>query len=353
MRLLVIRTSAMGDVALTLPALRAVMNRYPEAEIVMLTRQSFAPFFNSTGRLTVFGADLNKRHSGFEGIIRLFIDLSATGRFDHVIDLHDVLRSKILRFLFLLNGVPVSVIDKGRGAKRELLSGKNRMPLKHTVERYIDTFSKAGFPADPVPGPWLMPADDPLKISGLPENAPGIISIGVAPYAKHPLKMWPEKYMRDLLSMISGKFNVRFFFFGGKEEAVQLESLASEFSGSLNTAGKLDLASEILLMSRLDLMIAMDSSNMHMASLTGIKVISIWGATDPLTGFGAWEQPDQFSISIPFSELTCRPCTVFGKGECRRGDLACMNHLTPEVVFNKMEALFDNISRDKGNPKVY
>ena len=92
-------------------------------------------------------------------------------------------------------------------------------------------------------------------------------------------------------------------------------------------------------MSRLDLMIAMDSSNMHMAALTGTKVISIWGGTDPLTGFGAWMQPDDYSIRIPVDELTCRPCTIYGKGECKRGDFACMNWLTPEIVFRKIEKI--------------
>lgn len=83
-------------------------------------------------------------------------------------------------------------------------------------------------------------------------------------------------------------------------------------------------------------MISMDSSNMHMAALSGTKVISIWGGTDPLTGFGAWQQPDEYSIRIPVEELTCRPCTVYGKGTCRRGDFACMEWLTPEMVFEKL-----------------
>ena len=92
-------------------------------------------------------------------------------------------------------------------------------------------------------------------------------------------------------------------------------------------------------MSKLDLMIAMDSSNMHMAALVGTKVISIWGGTDPFSGFSAWMQPDIFSVRIPIDELTCRPCTIYGKGECRRGDFACMNWLTPEKVFKKIEKL--------------
>ena len=337
----------MGDVALTLPALRAVMSQYPEVEIVMLTRPAFSPFFNSTDKLVVFGADLNRRHSGISGILRLFRDLAATGRFDMVVDLHDVLRSKILRFLFRVSGVPVTVIDKGRKEKRAVIAGRSRMILKHSVERYLDTFLRSGLPAEPVPGPWIIPAEGPLSKSGLPELVSGVINIGVAPLAKHALKMWPENYMVDLLTRISGQFKVRFFLFGGQEDAIKLDSLAKKIPGSSNTAGKLDLRSELLLMNRLDVMIAMDSSNMHMASLTGTKVISVWGATDPRMGFGAWGQPAHYSIMIPDSELTCRPCTVFGKGECRRKDLACLNHLTPDIVFRKIERTLAGIAENK------
>jgi len=73
-----------------------------------------------------------------------------------------------------------------------------------------------------------------------------------------------------------------------------------------------------------------------MAALVGTKVISIWGTTDPLTGFGAWMQPEEYIVSIPVEELTCRPCTVYGKGECWRGDHACMEWLTPKLVYDRI-----------------
>jgi len=143
--------------------------------------------------------------------------------------------------------------------------------------------------------------------------------------------------MIRLLNMISDKRNVKFFLFGGGEESDLLDKFIKKVKGCTNLAGKLSLEKEIDVISRLDFMIAMDSSNMHMAALTGIKVISIWGGTDPLNGFGAWMQPEEYSIKISVDELTCRPCTIYGKGECRRGDLACMNWLTPEIVFSNIQ----------------
>jgi ADP-heptose:LPS heptosyltransferase len=339
MRLLIIRTSAMGDVALTTPVLRAVSLQYPDLEMVLLTRPAFKPFFHLINGLNLFSIDLKFRHKGFPGLIRLFRDLSSTGKFDIVIDLHDVLRSQVLRSLFRLKGVQFFVIDKGRGEKREVITGKKKTRVRHTVERYSDTFTKAGFPVKLTEGPWIVPSPDALsKIASL-TAAGDVLNIGVAPYARHKLKMWPEEYMLRLLKMISEKHRVKFFLFGGEEESQRLNNFQEKLSNSHNTAGKLNLDEEMALMSRLDLMIAMDSSNMHMAALLAVKVVSIWGGTDPLCGFGAWQQPEEYSISIPNDQLTCHPCTVFGTGECRRGDLACMNWLTPEIVFKRINRL--------------
>ena len=339
MRLLVIRTSAMGDVALITPVLAGLRKQYPHIELVLLTRPAFKTFFTSIEGLQLFFPDLKNRHKGFPGLIRLFRDVRRQGKIDYIIDLHDVLRSKILRELFRLSGVPVAVIDKGRGEKKSVINGRKRRRLKHSVERYCDVFLRAGFPVIPSEGPWIIPSPEAITKAGLLTPDCGELNIGVAPYAKHNLKMWPDKYMVKLLSLISEKHKTKFWLFGGTEESERLTSFQTKVPGSFNTVGKLNLDEELALMSKLDLMIAMDSSNMHMAALVGTKVISIWGGTDPLSGFGAWMQPENFSVSIPVDELTCRPCTTYGKGDCRRGDLACMNWLTPEIVLQKIEKL--------------
>ena len=339
MRLLVIRTSAMGDVALTNPVLLAIRRQYPAIEVVMLTRPAFGPFFTSIEGLRLFYPDFKERHKGLIGIFRLYRDIIRQEKIDRVIDLHAVLRSKLLSLFFRLSGVPVLVIDKGRREKRRLVSGKDKRQLKHSVDRYCDTFAKAGFPVYPEKGPFMVPSRSALtKISTL-MGSEDELNIGVAPFARHKLKMWPEDNMSLLLKMIYDNHKCRFWLFGGKEDSEKLKAFQTRVPGSVNLEGTLSLEEELALMSKLDLMIAMDSSNMHMAALTGIKVISIWGGTDPLSGFGAWMQNESFSIRIPVDELTCRPCTVYGKGECKRGDFACMNWLTPEKVFERIKKL--------------
>jgi ADP-heptose:LPS heptosyltransferase len=346
MRLLVIRTSAMGDVALTTPVLIGMRQQYPDIELVLLTRPAFKSFFNNVNGVSLFFPDLKKRHKGLFGILRLYRDIVREKEIDCVIDLHDVLRSKILRFIFKLSGVPVWVIDKGRKEKRLVISGKEKVQLKHSVNRYCDVFEKAGFSVKPAEGICIVPSSDSLKVTDTMIENSGELNIGVAPYAKHKLKMWPEEYMIKLLVMISEKHKCRFWLFGGFEDSEKLASFQKQIPGSINLSGRLNLDEELALMSKLNFMIAMDSSNMHMAALTGTKVISIWGGTDPLSGFGAWMQPKEYFISIPVDQLTCRPCTTFGKGECKRGDFACMVWLTPEIVFERIRkaGILDKLS---------
>ncbi|MGD0341117.1 MAG: glycosyltransferase family 9 protein [Bacteroidales bacterium] len=335
MHLLVIRTSAMGDVALLTPVIMGMTKQYPDVEITLVTRKTFESFFYSFTGVKFFFPDFSRNHRGIRGIFRMHSDLKKIHA-DCVIDLHDVLRSKILRQLFRLSGLPVFVINKGRSDKRNVINGKRKTGLKHSVIRYCDVFAKAGYSVVPADVPCILPTTNGIsEISGLYMNT-GEFNIGVAPYARHKLKMWPEENMQKLLGMISARLKVKIWLFGGHEELERLKNFQKQVSGSFLVAGNLSLEGELALMSRLDLMISMDSSNMHLAALEGIRVISIWGGTDPLTGFGAWKQPENMAIRIPPEELSCRPCTIFGKGECRRGDLACMKWLTPERVFQKV-----------------
>lgn len=338
MRLLVIRNSAMGDVVLTVPVLSALRKKYPEAGIIMVTNKAFLPFFRSVEGLQFFHPDFIGRHNGFTGIFRLYRDLKKQVSPDAIIDLHDVLRSKILRFLFRFSGVSNSVIDKGRKEKKDLIKGRKKIFLKHTVERYCDAFRKAGYPVEAAKDKFFMPSPEALAKTGSIIPQGNILNFGVAPFAKHNLKMWPEEYMIRLLQLVAENHSCRFWLFGGNEEAERIKAIHERIPGSEIASGTMNLEEELALMSRLDLMISMDSSNMHMAALAGTKVISIWGGTDPMAGFGAWMQPDSYSIRIPVEELDCRPCTIYGKGKTRTG-FACMLRLTPETVYARMMAL--------------
>jgi ADP-heptose:LPS heptosyltransferase len=101
-------------------------------------------------------------------------------------------------------------------------------------------------------------------------------------------------------------------------------------------AGKISMEAELALMSQLDVMLSMDSANMHLASLVNIPVISIWGATHPYAGFKGWNQPIENCVQV---DLECRPCSVFGNKKCFRGDYACLVRIEPEQLIKKIQTL--------------
>ncbi len=326
MRLLIFRLSAMGDVALTVPALRAVLEPHAEISATLVTRKAFAPFFEGIPRLKLYTPDL-KNYRGLSGLRRLYREIRRQGTYDAVIDLHDVLRTKVLRFFFRRAGLPVYVIDKGRKEKRALVKGKIFRPLPHTVERYLDVFRAAGIAPRKTGGPWIrIKETKEEQVSGTP-------ALGIAPLARHALKSWPLDRMAALLQLLADQHpQIRFYLFGGQEEASQLETLAAATGGRATLTTHLSLPQQLALMRQMDAVISMDSANMHLAALLGVPVVSVWGATHPYAGFAPWGSDENLQVQIPKEELPCRPCTVYGKGSCRRDDLACLRRITPEMV---------------------
>lgn len=343
--LLVLRLSAMGDVALTLPVIQSALDSYPNMYITFVTKEHFTPFFDNINRVHVIVAEVKGKHKGILGLFRLFRELKRGGKTDAVIDLHDVLRSRILSTFFRLNGTPVLRIDKGRKEKRELTSKKHKVfrPLKHTTLRYSDVFGKAGFPF------VLSNRKNWFNLSAgiqdfLKENNCCPKSqkwIGIAPFSKHPMKMWPIERMKEVISYFDTKGMTIFLFGGGPDEVRELAEIAGLYKHVKSAAGMLDLSQEIALISQLDLMISMDSANMHLAWLSGIPVVSIWGATHPYAGFGPLNGNDQYIVQIPFEKLTCRPCSVYGNKPCWRGDHACMEWVRPVEVISMAEKVLN------------
>ena len=141
--ILVIRLSAMGDVAMTIPVLRAFTQQYPNVKITVLTRGFFNPFFRDLPNVTVFSPDLKGKHKGIFGLLKLSRALAKLN-IDAVADLHNVLRTNILKFFFF--GINVVQIDKGREDKKALINGKNFVQLTTTHQRYVEVFKQLGFP---------------------------------------------------------------------------------------------------------------------------------------------------------------------------------------------------------------
>lgn len=349
MRFLVFRFSAMGDVALLVPVVAALARAHSRIAITLVTRRQFAPFFYNIPGVEVIGADVDREYRGITGLYRLFRELKALGPYDYGIDIHGSMRSRILKYFFrIFTGLPFASLVKGRREKRAQIRrrGKVLVQLPHMVERYMHVFERAGISADPGQGPWINPdthcralAGDFLKKCGRLTKSG--IWIGVAPFAGHEPKMWPMIRMRELIGMLESLGAVVFLFGGKGEEKEILDDIHRQYKSFTHVvAGNLTLEGEMALILRLDAMIAMDSFNMHIASLLGTRTLSIWGSTHPFSGFGPYG-PNSRIVQIDPAELTCRPCSIFGNKGCFRGDLACMNRITPEMVFSDLKLLLE------------
>jgi ADP-heptose:LPS heptosyltransferase len=349
-KILVLRFSAMGDVVLLVPVIRSFIAAYPDAEVTVVTRPKFASFFTDMERVVPFPADVDHTYNGIFGMRDLFKKLLRKSSYDIVLDMHDHMRTVMLRSMFKIFFTRVVVFDKGRKEKKTIARKVNKAttPLIHTVERYRLAFEKAGFPFTIQPPPYFQ-----IKESVIEETEEWLAKnqvtkkekwIGIAPFAMHLTKIWPLENYSKVMSLLLEKFPAKFFFFGGGEKEVKFfEGLRQKFpEQSIIVAGQLKLKHELALIEKLDVMLCVDSSNMHLACLIGIPVISIWGGTHTDVGFGPIGKGGESIIQISRQELTCRPCSVYGREKCFRGDYACLTWITPESVANRVyKAAYD------------
>ncbi len=336
--ILVVRFSAMGDVAMAVPVVKAVLQKYPELHITFLSNAFLAPLFANMHRCTFHPAFTKGTHKGIAGIWKLYRELKQIRHFDALADLHNVLRSNLLRKFFRLSMVANAAINKGRGDKKKLTAKENKQltPLPTSHQRYADVFAEIGFPVD-LQGQQFFTAPSTMPDKWKQLLLPNKKWIGVAPFAQHEEKMYPLPKMELLLHALSKRDDVQILFFGapGKEAAL-LHGWQQKFPASLSLAGKMSFAEELTVIGNLRMMLSMDSANMHLASIFGVPVVSIWGATHPFAGFYGWKQDPGNIVQIA---LECRPCSVFGNKKCFRGDHACMNLITEQMLLEKIETI--------------
>ncbi len=347
---LIVRFSAIGDVAMTVPSVYSVCNAYPDVRFIFATRKSMRSIFvNKPDNLVVEGFDLKNEYKGLRGVARLFCRLRKEYDIDGIVDLHDVLRTKEIRALGWLKGIPSAKINKGRGGKRALtrLDNKVMLPLETSLERYSNTFVRFGFAApSSFAGLFGDSSAEPASYAAITSPRPaGEQWIGIAPFAKHQGKIYPEEMMEEVVKELSRRENLRIFLFGGGEhEAKVLADWESKYPRVRSLASERHgFGVELALLSNLDCMLSMDSANMHLASIAGIPVVSVWGATHPYCGFKGWHQKDENMIQLP---LTCRPCSVFGDKPCHRGDYLCLTGIKPQIIIDRIVSLLNEQSAE-------
>jgi ADP-heptose:LPS heptosyltransferase len=330
--IVILRFSAIGDVAMVAAAVHEFAVEHPAIHFTVASQPFLEPLFDGMENGAFFPADIYKSYHGLYGLWKLFVALRKLNP-DVVADLHDVLRTKVLRFLFRLNGTPVTKINKGRKEKRELTRRRNKKlrPLKSMLQRYKETLCKAVGSEEKISSTRSREIAQDTKRHTV---EPKIKKIGIAPFAKHKGKIYPVERMEKIIAYFAACDNIQIYLFGGgKKEIKLLSEWEQKYPGVVSLAGKMPLSEELIELSCMDVVLSMDSANMHLASFMCVPVVSVWGATHPYTGFTGWHQFPENCIQL---DMSCRPCSVFGRKPCYKGNYACMN-IPEDVIIEKIQ----------------
>ncbi len=337
--ILIIRLSAMGDIAMTVPVLRTFRAKFPDVKLTVLTRKFFEPMFYGIENLEVYHADVDGKHKGIFGLTKLANELIGLG-ITEVADLHNVLRSNILKTLFSIRRIPVVQLDKGRTEKKALTRAKNKdfKQLKTTHQRYADVFSALGFPID-------LNAYQAPKRSSLPQSVFSITEnstkkwLGIAPFAQYESKTYPLDLMVEVIEALDKENEYEIFLFGGgKREKDILNNIASKYENVINMVGRFSFEDELKLIGNLDVMVAMDSGNAHIAAMYNIPTITLWGVTHPFAGFMPFGQPIERAILPNLVKFDQIPTSIYGN-KVPPGYEGVMRTIKPDVVIETIKNL--------------
>jgi ADP-heptose:LPS heptosyltransferase len=328
-KMLVLRLSAIGDVAMTVHAVRSLREKYPDLGITLGTRKRLAGFYEGVKNINFL---FFPEKAGICDIFRFVSKAKSTG-FDFTADLQNNLRTTIIRLLMRLGGSKVAsykqmTIAKWRVRRR---FRKDLTPLRNNVLRFCDVFAALGFP---VPDPEVIREVRPVPAGFGSKKG---IWAGIAPFSRKEKKIYPLDSCAELIRLMSSRFDKVFIFSGPGKEKMFCEEMMSIFPCVETVFGRTDLAGETALISNLDILVTMDSATMHMATLTGAPYVAIWGGTHPSTGYSAygadWKR-NYIQVDLP-----CRPCSSYGEGSCRYGDFHCLEMISPNMIIQQIEKL--------------
>jgi len=333
-KIIVLRFSAMGDVAMAASVLHEFSAHNPNTEIIMVSRSAFKPFFDRIPNLIFHPIQPKTVHKGIDGLYKLYQELRSY-KPSAIADLHDNLRSRAISTFFRLTGTEIRRIDKGRAEKKRLTRNNKKVfkPLRKTVERYADVFRELGFAVKLSHKIDKSPQEIPANALDLFANK-ATKKIGISPFAQHIYKIYALEKMEEVIALLSGLGYELFIFGGGKTEQTTAENWAKTYKNAHNLIGNFNLTEELAIISNLDLMLSMDSSGMHMASLVGVPVISVWGPTHPYAGFLGYGQLESDCIQIDHPN---RPNSIYGNKPCLCGVENCIDLIKPETIVDKIK----------------
>ena len=323
--------SAFGDVAMTVPVISILRSIHPEIKITLLTTKFFSTLYNQIPEINfIYFEPKHKTLRGLFGLSRKINKINP----DFIVDLHDVLRTKILR-LFLINKFGhTAVVNKGRKEKKLLIRGIKSEPLKLMHRRYAETFEALNIKIN---------IDDfsyykKIKITNHNYTfSTNDKLIGIAPFARHQCKEYSLNNIINFIDSLDKSWQILIFGAPGNEEQ-KIIKLCNNKSNRHVISSNYNLEQQMAIMSNLDVMISMDSANGHIASLFGIDVITIWGATHPNSGYGPLNQPKENSIVPDSNKYPDLPVTIYGS-DCPANYVEAINTIKCERILERLNKI--------------
>ena len=336
--LVLIRLSAMGDVAMSVHVILAFREKYPKAKITVVTKKLFQPIFEQISNTCIIVWDTKIKHKGFLGILKIYQEIKKI-KPTHFADLHQVLRSKTLTLLLSLNKtILCKSIDKGRKEKKALTHWERKTfkPLKTSHQRYLEVLIDLGFTNIQLKAKNIL---TPLCLSLNSKKCINYNSsktyIGIAPFAQHESKVYPIEQLKKVIIELNKNDNYQILLFGGGSyEKQQLDTICKTLKNTHNLVGKLNFREELEVISQLKLMISMDSGNGHLAAMYGVPVISIWGLTHPYAGFAPYMQISENNILPDLEKFPKIPTSVYGN-KYPKGYLEAFNTINYKDIIKR------------------
>jgi len=339
----VCRLSSLGDVAIAVPVLKQFRAQYPSVELVVVTKPFFQALFKHLAGVKVVSVETGGKHSGFLGLLKLAKELKALN-ISGLADIHDVLRTKLLRNYLSFLGIPSAKINKGRRAKAALVRSTNKQlkQLPSTASRYQAVFAKLGYPfelKDRQVRERLKMSD---RLEAVMENLNARKYIGIAPFATHVSKQYQPEWMLQVINkLLREDDSLQILLFGGgQEEESKLEAMAAKDTRIFSLVGKYTFEEELQVISNLDLMISMDSGNGHLAAMFGVDVITLWLGTHPYAGFAPFAQPEEHQLLPDLEKFPFLPNSIYGNKTIPQYQ-EVVNSLAPEKLIDLVQKILN------------
>ena len=316
---------------MTVPVISILRSTHPEIKITLLTTKFFSILYNQIPEIDFLYFE--PKHKTWRGLFSLSRKINKINP-DFIIDLHDVLRTKILR-LFLINKLGNTVVvNKGRKEKKLLIRGIKSEPLKSMHLRYAETFEALNIKINIDDFSYYKKIKITNRNYAFSSNDK---LIGIAPFARHQCKEYSTSNIINFIDSLDKSWQVLIFGAPGNEEQ-KIIKLCNNESNRHVISSNYNLEEQMAIMSNLDVMISMDSANGHIASLFGIDVITIWGATHPNSGYGPLNQPKENSIVPDLNKFPDLPVTIYGSN-CPADYVEAINTIKCERILERLNKI--------------